>query len=279
MRKAVFFDIDGTILDSSQGQNTMTAVVEKKIKELQEAGCYAIVATGRPYSFISNYLHNFGFDGFILSNGSQILMHNKTIYKAPIDKVFIKELVEALDAFQVEYILEGEKYSYMRTGCDKLHAFFKGIGIEKEAIKADYNIEDIDIFKIEVLCDKEEIKQKCVALVEAHEAYDYFFSIRGSLLEIHAKEGKKGNAVLKVLDYLDLTIDQSYAFGDGMNDVDMLETVGCGIAMANATDQVKAYSDVVTDSVSEDGVATGIEKYILNEEIEQVSYKEDERCS
>ena len=62
---------------------------------------------------------------------------------------------------------------------------------------------------------------------------------------------------------LDIDINNSYAFGDGKNDIEMLSTVGCGIAMGNASDEVKSYAHQVTDSVLEDGVATGIEKYIL----------------
>ena len=54
-----------------------------------------------------------------------------------------------------------------------------------------------------------------------------------------------------------------YAFGDGENDIEMLATVGCGIAMGNAAKAVKAHAKKVTDSVSQDGVASGIEKYIL----------------
>ena len=60
-----------------------------------------------------------------------------------------------------------------------------------------------------------------------------------------------------------LECDRLVVFGDGKNDIEMLSTVGCGIAMGNASDEVKSYAHQVTDSVLEDGVATGIEKYIL----------------
>jgi len=51
---------------------------------------------------------------------------------------------------------------------------------------------------------------------------------------------------------------------DGKNDIEMLSTVGCGIAMGNADEEVKKYAKEVTDTVHNDGVAIGIEKYILS---------------
>lgn len=62
---------------------------------------------------------------------------------------------------------------------------------------------------------------------------------------------------------MNLPIEESYAFGDGENDIEMLATVGCGIAMGNAAENVKRHAKQVTDSVSQDGVARGIGKYIL----------------
>ena len=62
---------------------------------------------------------------------------------------------------------------------------------------------------------------------------------------------------------LDIDINNSYAFGDGKNDIEMLETVGCGIAMGNACDSIKKYANEITTSIHDDGVATGIERFIL----------------
>ena len=80
---------------------------------------------------------------------------------------------------------------------------------------------------------------------------------------IYTKKNKNATGILTALKHLDIPVEQSYAFGDGKNDIEMLSTVGCGIAMGNASDEVKSYAHQVTDSVLEDGVATGIEKYIL----------------
>ena len=64
----------------------------------------------------------------------------------------------------------------------------------------------------------------------------------------------KGNAVNAVLNYYGLSKDEAIAFGDGRNDIEMLEAVGTGVAMGNAIDEVKARADVICKSVEEDGV-------------------------
>ena len=81
--------------------------------------------------------------------------------------------------------------------------------------------------------------------------------------ELYAKKNTKASGIIKALEILNIPIENSYAFGDGNNDIEMLSTVGCGIAMGNASDEVKGHAKVVTDTVQNDGVASGIEKYIL----------------
>lgn len=83
-------------------------------------------------------------------------------------------------------------------------------------------------------------------------------------LEIYLKERDKAAGILEALSYLNIPIEQTYAFGDGTNDIEMLETIGCGIAMGNASDEVKKYANVITGTITNDWVSIGIEKYILN---------------
>ena len=73
-------------------------------------------------------------------------------------------------------------------------------------------------------------------------------------LDIIPKGSGKGNAVKKVLEHLGLSTEEAIAFGDGGNDVDMLQVVGTGVAMGNAKDNVKQAADEICGSVDEDGV-------------------------
>ena len=263
MKKAVFFDIDGTIIDCSSGMREISPKVKEAIRTLQNNGDYAFICSGRPYAFLSKEILDFGFDGFILMNGAEIIIKNEIIYKDPIDKEFVKKVVSEFDKFNIQYTLEGEYYSYMESKCKEFYEFFESFGISTKFMKTNYNIDDIDVYKIEMMCINEEAEEFCLSLVKSNPDYDYSHSINLKSFELYPKKNTKATAILKILDILNINLKDSYAFGDGSNDIEMLSTVGCGIAMGNANDEVKKYAKKITDTVHEDGVAVGIEKYIL----------------
>ena len=263
MKRAIFLDIDGTILDCIRGITDITPKVKTVIRMLQKQGDYVFIATGRPYAFLSDAILDFGFDGFILANGAQVIINNKVIYENPLDKEYVKEITTDLENINVQYVLEGKTYAYMKEEFKDFYAFYDKIGVSRKNIKASYDIDDIDIFKIEMLCQNEHDSKLCVDLIKRNPDYDYFASISKNAFELYLKENTKATGILKAIEYLNILIENTYAFGDGKNDIEMLSTVGCGIAMGNACNEVKSYANKVTDTVNNDGVAVGIENYIL----------------
>ncbi len=262
MKRAVFFDIDGTLLDCVNGLIDISPKVKDAIHSLQENGDYVFIASGRPYAFLSQTILDFGFDGFILCNGAYVEVNNKAIYNETIDKDFIKEITTKFKKNNIQYILEAHPYSYMNENNKALIDFYGSIGISSKLILNDYDLENTDIYKIEAFCFNEGHRKICMDLVKDNPDYGYFNSIDAKFFEIYLKKNHKATGILKALEYLDIPIENSYAFGDGENDLEMLETVGCGIAMGNASDRVKSTAKKVTDTVLNDGVAQGIEKYI-----------------
>lgn len=270
MKKAIFFDVDGTLVDTFNGVNEISPAVRRALRDLQAAGHYIFVATGRPYAFVNKMLWDFGFDGFVLSNGAQVVMNGKTIYEDKMDKVFVKSLAKDLDKKQIQYVLEGEYDSYLKEEFKELYDFCRTINVPKEFIKRKYEIDEVDTYKLEILCENEEAEAYCKQLVKDHPEYDSYSSISGKLVEIYLKRNHKAKGIEKALEILGVSIENSYAFGDGKNDIEMLATVGCGIAMGNASEEVKSHAKLVTDTVSNDGVAIAINKYILNDEQAEV---------
>ncbi len=311
MKKIIFFDIDGTLIDCMNGLKDITLKVKQAIRNVQKNGDYAFIATGRPYAFLPKPLIDFGFDGFILVNGAHIIINNKTIYSDPIDKEFIKGLVDELENNKVEYVLQGEQNCYMRNEFCNFHnyldkigdpidkEFIKGlvdelennkveyvlqgeqncymrnefcnfhnyldkIGIEKTYVKDNYNTDEILVHKIEMLCPDDETEDLCLSLIKNNPQCDYFSSINKRAIEVYLKKNTKANAILQVIDYLNIPIENTFAFGDGKNDIEMLREVKYGIAMGNASNEVKKHAKYVTESVKDDGVALGIEKYVMN---------------
>lgn len=261
MKKAVFFDIDGTLIDCLNGITDITPRVKKAIRALQEKGNYVFIASGRPHAFINEALYNFGFDGFILNNGAYVKVKEKCIYKESINKDYIKELVYNFEKRNIEYILAGETYSYIKDDYKKLKSLYDSYVIPKTYLKSEFDHEELDIYKIEMYCNDKEAIDFCVSL--GNDTFNHIYDMKTGYCEIYSKANSKASAILKVLEHLDIPIENSYAFGDGENDIEMLSTVGCGIAMGNAHDYVKSYAKKVTDTVGNDGVALEIEKYIL----------------
>ena len=262
MKKVIFLDIDGTLIDCMGGIKEITPNVKMAIKKAQEKGDYVFISTGRPYALLDEKILNFGFDGFILSNGAHVVINNQTIYSEPIEKEFIKYIVNELENNNIQYILQSEVYSYMKESCKDFYRYYDEIGVSRTYFKSEFNIEDIDVHKFEMLCPSYEIKELCLSLIKDNPECDYFSSINKSAVEVYLKKNTKGSAILKAIEFLDIKIENTYAFGDGKNDIEMLSTVGCGIAMGNASDEVKKYSNKITDTVQNDGVAKGIEEYI-----------------
>lgn len=263
MKKAVFFDIDGTLLHCSEGMTKISPRVKEAIRKLQANGDYVFIASGRPYAFLSQAILDFGFDGFILTNGAQVIINDKVIYKDSIDEEFVKSTVEEFDRLNIQYILEGEHYSYMKDRYKEFYAFYESLGISRRLIKSDYNLDDIDVYKIEMMCPNDEAVDFCLSLIENNPGFDHSHSMDIKSFELYPKKNTKASGILTALKYLDIPVENSYAFGDERNDIEMLSTVGCGIAMGNAKDEVKKYAKGVTDTVENDGVAVGIEKYII----------------
>ncbi len=260
MKKVIFFDIDGTLIDWVHGQDEISPRVQNAIRELQEQGHYVFIATGRPYAFLSTSILDFGFDGFVLMNGAVIKIKDTIIYQDPIDAHTIKELTSQFDKRKIQYILQGDPYSYIHKDFHKLHTFYENINIANTYLKKEYAIQNIHTYKLEMLCPDEDSIEFCMSL--HNDAYDYIYNEDIQFFELYSKKNTKGSGVLKVLEHLNIPVSQSYAFGDAKNDIEMLQTVGCGIAMGNADEEVKACAHYICDSVQHDGVATGIETYI-----------------
>ncbi|MGL4875807.1 MAG: HAD family hydrolase [Clostridium sp.] len=263
MKKAIFLDIDGTLLDCLNGITEITDTVKTVIKGIQEKGDYVFIATGRPYAFLSKSILDFGFDGFVLANGAHVIVNGQTVYSDYIKKDNLQAMISIFDREGIQYILQSDKYSYMKKEFKEFYDFYESVGVSKRLIKDEYNLNDLNIFKVEMLCLNEESYNLCLNLIKENEEYNYVSSLDIKALEFYMKKDTKATGIYKALQFLNVDIKDSYAFGDGRNDIEMLQAVNCGIAMGNASDEVKGYANKVTDTVQNDGVASGILKYVI----------------
>lgn len=100
VKKVLFFDIDGTLLNS---ELKIPEGVKKELKRLKDAGHYLFVASGRPLAFISNQVIEAGFDGFVLCNGAHVELNHKIIFENRIPYEKVVGLMKMLESVDCEY--------------------------------------------------------------------------------------------------------------------------------------------------------------------------------
>jgi len=236
------------------------------LKNLQKAGNYIFIATGRPRSFMQSEILDFGFDGFVLSNGALIFLGDELVYQSSLDMQAVKKLCDFAVSENIEYMLESYPQTYCPKGFKACDEFFQKIGVDYSGFIREFDFDKISVSKIECVSSRTDFE-------ELNDAYNKMIATPGftgwadpfhfKSLELYSDEVSKATGILKVLEHLNVDVKNSYAFGDGYNDKEMIQTVGTGFVMATAKDDLKQFADHVVPSVFDDGVAVGIEKYIL----------------
>ena len=264
--KAIFFDIDGTILDRERGITKITPRVESAMRKLQAAGDKIFIATGRPVSFIYGELLEFGFDGFVTSNGALELVGGKVIFESLLDMAGVKKICEIADAENIEYILQGYPNTYLKKNSPACESFCTKIGVDYTKFIRDFSLDEISISKMECMTLRQDLEtldgiyKKMLSMPGFTGWADPFHY---KTMEIYSDTVSKATGILKMLEYFKIPVENSFAFGDGLNDGEMIQTVGTGIVMGNAKDDLKKLGKYVVPSIHEDGVAFGIENYVL----------------
>ncbi len=250
MSKIIFFDIDGTLWDEKCYIPDST---KKAIKLLKENGHLVFICSGRTRCFIpEGELLDLGFDGLLCGCGTHIEMDKKNILYKWLDNESIGETMEFLYELDMPVVLEGKEYLYMDADSVSRDvygdALLNSMGKKAKPIKENWGQWEASKFSV-LLCGK-----------DYQQLYDRFkdkyeFLIHGDIvIEMVPKGYSKATGIMYLCDKLGINIEDTFAFGDSANDIEMLKCVGCGIAMGNGTDDAKNVADYVTDSLHDDGI-------------------------
>lgn len=269
-KKVIFLDIDGTLTEP--GLNVPPESALKAIKMTQEKGNYVFLCTGRNRNMLAPLL-KYNFDGAIGSSGGYITYGDEVIYDCPMTEEQRERVLNTLLDNGVFRTVECRDNSYTdesfkrfleenssKEGNSELLRWRKQIE-ESLAIKpmAEYGGEPV--YKVVVMSPsmKElEIPIKVLGdefnfCIQEPDKYGF---ING---EVVNRKFDKGSAVEIVCEYLGVSIEDSYGFGDSMNDREMLEVAGHSICMENGAKAMKEISDYVCPSVTEDGLFKAFE--------------------
>ena len=258
MKKIILFDIDGTLIDCMHGQDCISEKTKKALKRLKEAGYYLFIASGRPYCYITKDIKSFEFDGYILDDGAYVLYQNKELSYHPINIDDLKLIIKQSQEKNRACIAYTKKKAYLFNVDQELINYCHSFKFQDEYIDYVDDIKDIqnDILKLHVQSRNEkDFHDMDIDQTKFYSANDHEYFLN----EIYGRKYTTATALLEVLKELDILVENSYFFGDGLNDIEMLDAIGHPIVMGNARDEVKSHGEYICKSVSEDGVADFIE--------------------
>lgn len=249
MIKAVFFDIDGTLL--SHKTKRVPDSTKQALKLLNKKGIYTFIATGRHISEMKDLpIHDLKFDGFITLNGQYCYNDKGVIYDSPIHKSDIENIIHEINQNPFPCIFVEEKNMYINY-CNE------AVQTVQDAISTPLpDIGDLNrglthpIYQVIPYGITEEKEDEIIKLMP-HCKRTRWHSLA---IDIISKDGGKQNGIQHILDDYHINQDEIMAFGDGMNDIDMFEFCQIGVAMRNANQEVKNKADYVTYDIDDDGI-------------------------
>ena len=253
-QKIIFFDIDRTLYDPDTRSIPNSTIEALKILH-ENPSVEIAIATGRAYYMLhiieesKEYINI-----FILINGQIIIKNGKTIFRNPIEKEKVLNVVEAFNQKDMKYGFWGEFDETLNIVDEKGKQAFELVDMKLPRIDPHFYL-DNDIFQMWAFCDRKE-----------HEYFrDHFSDLElvrwlGGGFDILSKGMSKKEGIKKILEIENIPLEHAYAFGDGDNDIEMLDYIPQSVAMGNATPLAKKHAKYITDDIKNDGVYKGLVK-------------------
>lgn len=264
--KAIFIDIDGTLLCHKSKKVPASAL--DAMSNAHNQGVLLFIATGRHKIAcdVIPCLQGLPLDGFVTMNGAYChvtdkdadgKIFHKAIYKNPICRETVATAVEYIkqNPFPCTFCEDDDAFINMATPLVDL--VYKALGLQTPPVCDPQRAIDSAIFQITVFCNAEE-----EAFLRSLPQAKLTKWMDGGFDMVNAA-ANKWSGILHMLEYFDISPQETAAIGDGENDIEMLSNAGFSVAMGNASDEVKNCAKFVTRNVGDDGLAEAI-KYLLD---------------
>ena len=266
--KLIFVDIDGTL--TRPGENTPPESALKAIKGAQEKGNKVFLCTGRNLDMLRPLL-KYDFDGVVGSSGGYVTVGDEVLYDCPMTDEQRDTALKALHEFGVFCTIEakdgswgdenmGDFLSQQGEGNSEIERWRKALS-ENLGIKPMHEYDGSPIYKVVIMCTEMKQLDKARNLLEK----DFTFVLQEVKAhnclngELVNRKFDKGLGVRLIAEHFGVGIEDTYGFGDSMNDLEMIQTVGKSVCMENGAEALKKVSDMVCPSVDDDGLLKAFE--------------------
>ena len=254
--RAIFFDIDRTLYDHRSDfvpSSTLAAIAA-----LRARGIVPAIATGRGYAALPPRIAQLVASGEIAlvvsSNGQYNRLGERVLSAHPLPVADIESLIRAFRAHDWEYTFVSERHMAAGRSRGSSHRVLRGYPCY--IVAPDYFREHA-VHQMIVLAPVEEEAALQAILADHGGRYRSVRSHASAVDLLHA-DGSKARGIADACTALGFAPQETMAFGDGLNDVEMFAAVGCAVAMGDACDALKAVASHITGTLEEDGIARAL---------------------
>lgn len=247
MIKIIFFDVDGTIISTINKK--ITPLMVETLKTLQQKRIKIGLATGRgPHEL--PHIPDIKFDAYVTFNGAYVYAGKKIIKKTPLTKDDVYKIIENAKKIN-RPVCASSKFRLVANGADQDLIDYFAIVKKPVPVADDFNeyVKRHDIYQIMMGYRKDEVPQ---ILKDTKETKIAAWWPRAT--DIVSASSGKGNGILSFIKSLGYSKEEVMVFGDGENDLDMIDKIPHSVAMGNASNVVKSHAKYVCLSVEEEGI-------------------------
>ncbi|MFV0545663.1 MAG: Cof-type HAD-IIB family hydrolase [Bacteroides sp.] len=251
MTKALFFDIDGTLV--SFNTHTIPQSTIAAIEKARENGHRIFIATGRPKAIINNISalqERQLIDGYITMNGAYCFVGDEVVYRSSIKPHEVKAMAQFCQERSIASFFVAEHHiSICQPNALVKEIFYDFLHVQEAPVATFEEVLKEEIFQITPFVTHEEEEE-----VKLQTPYCEYGRWHPAFTDVTGKGNNKQKGIDEMIRHLNIPLEDTIAFGDGGNDISMLRHVGIGVAMGQAQTEVKEAADYITTSVDDDGI-------------------------
>ena len=250
MKKILFFDYDGTLVDEKEKIHEISEIMKHTLNMCREQEYVIVLCTGRALSYIPKKVFELNFDAYISANGAYVEVNHKQLVSYAFTKEECLSFQKDMKQLDCLCFLEGNQHCFIENMEDEaFKKFVKHYDIPTDRFTNKFDYSEV-ITKFTVFCkDKEYIKTYLLK-----HGYHFNFHNYGISCDIVKKGISKAKGMQAICDYFHVDKKDTIAFGDGSNDYEMLKYAGVGVMMKHHHSSLEEVADDICDSCANEGI-------------------------